>query len=130
MDEITWERKAFAKSPVIIKSSRRDWKRIGIIFLIGVVLIAVAWRLSADIRLESEKRLKLEESITGALNKQNLAEVAFKERLKKEAEEREFNRFLYGSSVPPPEVIQQQIERNTRKLAEQNEEAQKEKENK
>lgn len=72
-----------------------------------------------NFRAGSEKQLKLEETIAAALNQQALARKEFEDRLKTEAEERAFNRFLYGSISSPPEVIQQQIERSTRKLAEQ-----------
>jgi hypothetical protein len=70
---------------------------VGTALVAGVVSILAAKKLSEDILATAEKRLKLEESITGALNKQNLAAQEFQDRLKNEQGGRDFNRFLKNS---------------------------------
>lgn len=84
------------------------------IVLAGVILTIATYIFVGKIRENAETRLKTEMAITATWNEQYLSEIKFKERLKREAEEREFNRFLYGSSVPPPAVTLQRIEKQLR----------------
>lgn len=92
------------------------------IIIVGIILIATAYVVPKNLREEAERKLKFEEQIVGELNKVALDEKKFKDELKAAAEERQFNLLLYGSIYPPPEVIQQRIERNLKRIAEQNEE--------
>lgn len=72
---------------------------IGAVLAVGVTTIAAAYKLSADIRKEAEARLKTEEAIVGAINKQILAASEFKKRLAGEAGERAFDRLLGGDNL-------------------------------
>lgn len=56
-------------------------------------------KVGEDIRKIGEDRLKTEEAVVGALNQQYLAASKFKERLRDEAGERQFGRFLQTDNV-------------------------------
>lgn len=84
------------------------------IIVIGLALIAAAYILTNRIREGSENSLALEIAITTEWNKRHLAIQKVIDERKEAAEERQFNRMVYGSSEPPPEVIQQRIERHLR----------------
>jgi hypothetical protein len=106
----------------LIETPKRWWSATAIIVLVGLIAIAATWKLSIEIREKSDLQLKNEEIMEASINRQYLAEQAFKDKLKAADEERAFNRFLYGTPSPPPEVVQRQIEQHLRKMAEQGDE--------
>ncbi len=69
----------------------------------GAVAIAATWKITGDIRKEAERRLKVEEMIAGAMNRQILSSKQAFEDYKKFREEtakdRRFSAFLEDGSV-------------------------------
>jgi hypothetical protein len=75
---------------------------LGAVVGIGAAAIAITYKVTGDIRTEAERRLKVEELIAGAMNKQILAgqEIIknFDKQLGEDAGDRQFDRFLKSAS--------------------------------
>lgn len=96
-----------------------------IVILFLAVSLYIAFRTISDRRAETERKLKVEQQIADAAAQQKLAAQKFlddaENARKQAAEKRAFNRFLYGTDDPPPDVTQREIEQHLRKLAESKE---------
>jgi hypothetical protein len=75
---------------------------LGAVVGIGAAAIAITYKVTGDIRTEAERRLKVEELIAAAMNKQILAgqEIIknFDKQLGEDAGDRQFDRFLKSAS--------------------------------
>jgi hypothetical protein len=94
-----------------------------IVLLFVVVAAIIALKINSDRRAEAERQLKVQQQVEDAMNRQKQYEQKLKDDLENDQREAEFNRSLYGTSTPPPEVIQQRIEKHLRTLAEQREQS-------
>jgi hypothetical protein len=98
------------------------FKPIYVFFILLLGLGVLAFKITSDIRSQSETKLKTESDTAAAMNRQRLYAKKIQDDFEAESrqaqQDREFNRFVYGTSEPPPEVVQQQIERHLRKLSE------------
>lgn len=93
-----------------------------IAILVLAVAAFIAFRTISDRRAEAERKIKAEQQIAEAANRVRAAEADaidnYEKLEKSQASDREFNRFVYGTSQPPPEVVQRRIEQQLRETAE------------
>lgn len=93
-------------------------RAIGLLVLVTAVFLGI--RISMDRRAAEEHRLKSERQ-TKELLEQREAEIQrIKDDFERKMRERDLNEQLYGTSEPPPEVVQRQIEEHLRRIAESN----------
>lgn len=78
----------------------------------GAAIILSAKKLSEDILKASQERLKVEEAIVGALNKQNIAAAELKDRLKEEAGKRGFDRLTQSDDLRGLKQAREDLQRS------------------